>query len=253
MWGNNRAVAPTFASAIVSVKLGDNFIVKGHHLPMIKAADLMAMCGPIRISILPNSSKFAVCCDMAPPTWTPSNSNFSHHLFPEMQKVDDKPSFKSSTVVLTMPHKPSLTPDEFFSIRPTGSLPSNTQTNPKPSETNDKPYCPPPARNKHVNIVFTRSGKTYDPPKNSNDETTIIHNYSDDEADEAEKEEEQSSFKPKILDQSPLKAYKPKISYPQRLRKENMEEPYAKFIDLIKEVRIHVPLVDVIDGIPNYR
>nr|GEY60285.1 reverse transcriptase domain-containing protein [Tanacetum cinerariifolium] len=31
-----------------------------------------------------------------------------------------------------------------------------------------------------------------------------------------------------------------------------MEERYAKFIDLIKEVRINVPIVDVLAGMPNY-
>ncbi|GKA05399.1 hypothetical protein Tco_0684519 [Tanacetum coccineum] len=31
-----------------------------------------------------------------------------------------------------------------------------------------------------------------------------------------------------------------------------MEERYAKFIDLIKEVRINVPLVDVLAHMPNY-
>ncbi|GKF64106.1 hypothetical protein Tco_0187554, partial [Tanacetum coccineum] len=36
------------------------------------------------------------------------------------------------------------------SSRPTGTLPSNTQTNPKP-------YRPPTAHNEHVNAVFTRS------------------------------------------------------------------------------------------------
>ncbi|GJR80038.1 reverse transcriptase domain-containing protein [Tanacetum coccineum] len=36
MWGNNQAVAPTLAAAIIPVELGDNFKVKGHHLSMIK-------------------------------------------------------------------------------------------------------------------------------------------------------------------------------------------------------------------------
>nr|GEU54273.1 reverse transcriptase domain-containing protein [Tanacetum cinerariifolium] len=31
-----------------------------------------------------------------------------------------------------------------------------------------------------------------------------------------------------------------------------MEEGYAKFIDLLKEFRTNIPLVDVLDGIPNY-
>ncbi|GJV47632.1 hypothetical protein Tco_1437844 [Tanacetum coccineum] len=94
------------------------------------------------------------------------------------------------------------------SSRPTGTLPSNTQTNPKPS--NKKTYRLPTARNEHVNAVL---GMPETPP---------------------------------------LKAYKPKIPYPQRLNKEKMEARYAKFLDMIKEVRINVPLVDVLAGMPNY-
>nr|GEU37721.1 reverse transcriptase domain-containing protein [Tanacetum cinerariifolium] len=56
------------------------------------------------------------------------------------------------------------------------------------------------------------SDKTYDPPVNPNAKTTVIYDDSKDEADEAKKE----------------------------------------FIDLIKEVRINVPLVDVLAGMPNY-
>ncbi|GJS79679.1 hypothetical protein Tco_0729560 [Tanacetum coccineum] len=79
--------------------------------------------------------------------------------------------------------------------------------------------------NEHVNAVFTWSSLTYDLPFNLNAKTTIIHDDSEDEADEAEKE---------------------------RLRKEKMEEQYAKFIDLIKEVRINIPLIDDLAGMPNY-
>ncbi|GKD42360.1 hypothetical protein Tco_1267005 [Tanacetum coccineum] len=81
------------------------------------------------------------------------------------------------------------------STRPTGSLLSNTQTNPKPNPTNDKPYRPPSARNEHVNAVFTRSGLTYDSPVNPNAKTTVTHDDSDVEVDEAAKEVESSSSK----------------------------------------------------------
>ncbi|GJS94486.1 hypothetical protein Tco_0801454 [Tanacetum coccineum] len=91
------------------------------------------------------------------------------------------------------------------SSRPTGTLPSNTQPNPKPSTSNEKPYRPPPAPNEHVNVVFTRSGKTYNPPANPNTKTAIFLDDSEDE-----------------------------------------------FLDMIKEVRINVPLVDVLAGMPNY-
>ncbi|GJY37134.1 hypothetical protein Tco_0422512 [Tanacetum coccineum] len=100
------------------------------------------------------------------------------------------------------------------STRPTGSLPSNTQTNPKPSPANDKPYRPPSTRNEHVNAIFTWSGLIYPPPINLNAKTTVIHDDSEDEVDEAEKEVESSSSKQTKSDPPPFKAYKPKIPYP---------------------------------------
>ncbi|GKE15407.1 hypothetical protein Tco_1422984, partial [Tanacetum coccineum] len=48
------------------------------------------------------------------------------------------------------------------------------------------------------------------------------------------------------------KPYKPKILYPQRLRKEKMEAQYGKFLDIIHAIRINIPLVDVLAGMPNY-
>ncbi|GJS32971.1 reverse transcriptase domain-containing protein [Tanacetum coccineum] len=48
------------------------------------------------------------------------------------------------------------------------------------------------------------------------------------------------------------KPYKLKIPYPQRLRKEKMEAQYGKFLDMIRTVRINVPLVDILAGMPDY-
>ncbi|GJY18223.1 reverse transcriptase domain-containing protein [Tanacetum coccineum] len=67
--------------------------------------------------------------------------------------------------------------------RPSGSLLSNTQPNPKGH--NSKAYQPPQSRNEHVNVVFTRSGKSYNPPVNQNDQQnnseTLVNFDSDDE------------------------------------------------------------------------
>ncbi|GJY76172.1 reverse transcriptase domain-containing protein [Tanacetum coccineum] len=58
---------------------------------------------------------------------------------------------------------------------------------------------------------------------------------------------------PKPIKETPIpKPYKPKIQYPQRIRKEKMEAQYGKFLDMIRSVRINVPLVDVLAGMPNY-
>ncbi|GJY56687.1 hypothetical protein Tco_0455802, partial [Tanacetum coccineum] len=131
--------------------------------------------------------------------------------------------------------------------------PINTQPNPKGSSS--KPYQPPQARNEHVNAVFTRSGKSYDPPINPNDQPNDSGNpinfYSDDE-------DEKPTPQPKVKDPKPVKEtpipkqYKPKFLYPQCLKKEKMEAQYAKFLDMIRVVRINVPLVDVLAIMPNY-
>ncbi|GKD91766.1 hypothetical protein Tco_1367273 [Tanacetum coccineum] len=108
--------------------------------------------------------------------------------------------------------------------RPSGSLPRNTQPNPRGN--NSKAYQPPQARNEHVNAIFTRSGKSYNPPENpiegQNKTANPINFDSDDEDDEPTPQPKIKTQKP--VKETPLpKPYKPKILYPQRLRKEKME------------------------------
>ncbi|GJZ22742.1 reverse transcriptase domain-containing protein [Tanacetum coccineum] len=58
---------------------------------------------------------------------------------------------------------------------------------------------------------------------------------------------------PKPIKETPTpKPYKPRIPYPQCLRKEKMEAQYGKFLDMIRAVRINVPLVDVLAEMSNY-
>ncbi|GKF01642.1 hypothetical protein Tco_0028565, partial [Tanacetum coccineum] len=68
------------------------------------------------------------------------------------------------------------------SSRLSGSLPSNTQPNPKGH--NSKAFQPPQSRNEHANAVFTRSCKSYNPPVNLNDSETPINFDSDDKDEE---------------------------------------------------------------------
>nr|GEU40297.1 reverse transcriptase domain-containing protein [Tanacetum cinerariifolium] len=90
------------------------------------------------------------------------------------------------------------------------------------------------------------------PPANLDTKTIVYLDDSEDEAEEVKKEAEPLPKKPTQTGTPPFKAYKPKIPYLQRLNKEKMEARYAKFLDMIKEVRINVPLVDVLAGMPNY-
>ncbi|GJW08251.1 hypothetical protein Tco_1570674 [Tanacetum coccineum] len=85
------------------------------------------------------------------------------------------------------------------------SLPSNTQPNLKGH--NSKAYQPPQSRNEHVNVVFTRSGKSYNPPINPNDQQTNpktpINFDSDDEEDE-EPTPQPKNQNPKPVKETPL-------------------------------------------------
>ncbi|GKB76100.1 reverse transcriptase domain-containing protein [Tanacetum coccineum] len=106
--------------------------------------------------------------------------------------------------------------------QPSGSLPSNTQPNPKDN-----------------------------PNDQQNESKTPINFDSDDEDEEPIPQPKPKTSKP--VKETPIpKPYKPEIPYPQCLRKEKMEAQYGKFLDMIRAVRINVPLVDVLAGMPNY-
>ncbi|GJY49045.1 hypothetical protein Tco_0439001 [Tanacetum coccineum] len=109
------------------------------------------------------------------------------------------------------------------------SLPRKTQPNPRGS--NSKAYQPPQSHNEHVNVVLTRSGKSYDPPDNLNDQQNNSENPINFDSDN---EDNEPTPQPKTQLSKPVKEtllpkpYKPKIPYPQRLRKEKMEAQYGK-------------------------
>nr|GEY52720.1 reverse transcriptase domain-containing protein [Tanacetum cinerariifolium] len=89
------------------------------------------------------------------------------------------------------------------------------------------------------------------PNDQQNNSENPINLDSDDEDDEPTPQPK--TRRPKLVKEmlSP-KPYKPKILYPQRLWEEKMEAQYKKFLDMIQVVRINVPLVDGLAGMPNY-
>ncbi|GJY04626.1 reverse transcriptase domain-containing protein [Tanacetum coccineum] len=78
--------------------------------------------------------------------------------------------------------------------------------------------------------IKTWSGKSYDAPTNLNDQQndpeTPINFDSEDEDEESTPQPKSQTPKP-VKETSILKPYKPKIPYPQRLRKEKMEAQYG--------------------------
>ncbi|XP_015165066.1 uncharacterized protein [Solanum tuberosum] len=106
--------------------------------------------------------------------------------------------------------------------RPQGSLPGNTDPNPK-----------------QVNVVSTRSGRPLEelPPKAKVVEKKVTH------VDEAEPSEQRANEEPKA---------KPPPPFPHRFKKQREEECFGKFIELLKQVHVNLPLIDVLQSIPKY-
>ena len=96
------------------------------------------------------------------------------------------------------------------------SVPSNTEPNPKA----------------HVNAIILRS-----------DEET---------KDEVQPQSSGSTAQVKAPVKVPVREYKPRIPYPNRLLKEKMQEQYGKFLELFKQLHINIPFVEALLQMPKY-
>nr|XP_043619842.1 uncharacterized protein LOC122591649 [Erigeron canadensis] len=128
------------------------------------------------------------------------------------------------------------------SNRHPGTLPSNTQQNPKPqqnSQGSGAKYSHPNARNEQVYAITTRAGNTYNSANPLPNVVTPLVQVEADEAvdDEIEMEPEPAVKTPVVpsknvektpVEKPPVKPYQPKIPFPQRLRKAKIKENFKK-------------------------
>ncbi|XP_059277806.1 uncharacterized protein LOC132031986 [Lycium ferocissimum] len=64
--------------------------------------------------------------------------------------------------------------------------------------------------------------------------------------------EEERVVKTPVTKQPQPVVTKPPPPFPQRLARQKEEATYKKFLDLLKQVHVNVPLVDMLQGIPKY-
>ncbi|GJV55252.1 reverse transcriptase domain-containing protein [Tanacetum coccineum] len=154
--------------------------------------------------------------------------------------MDDEPMWAADRVVAPTPGSAITIPETAneFAIKDEGS--SNSDT--------DKIMARMDAMNMKMDAQYKElQSRPKQPNADHNDDDTPI-----------EDEDEEPTPQPKPKDPKPVKEnhtpgpYKPKIPYPQRLRKEKMEAQYGKFLDMIRAIRINVSLVDVLVEMPNY-
>jgi len=116
------------------------------------------------------------------------------------------------------------------------TLPSNTILNPK----NDR----------HCMEVTTRGGKqTIDPPIPSGME---IETSKDDDVVEVSGESENAMEKEAEITQKVVPIPRPPSPFPQRLVKKTEEGKYRRFISMLKQLSINVPLIEALEQMHGY-
>ncbi|KAK4737404.1 hypothetical protein R3W88_001101 [Solanum pinnatisectum] len=120
--------------------------------------------------------------------------------------------------------------------RQLGTLPSNTIRNPK----NDG----------HIIAITTQGGKqTIDPPMSSEVEIVV---EKDDYEIEVTGESKNATKKEAKITQKVVIMPRPPPPFPQRLVKKNEEGKYHRFITMLKQLSINVPLIEALEQMTGY-
>ncbi|XP_022855324.1 uncharacterized protein LOC111376589 [Olea europaea var. sylvestris] len=129
-----------------------------------------------------------------------------------------------------------------LSGRAQGTLPSNTETNPK----------------EQIKAITTCSGIQLPEihvkrPATVIEKAPIMGEEQVDESDKASEENQvESSDSPQVKATAPVKAYVPPIPFPQRLQKHKLDKQFQKFLDVFKKLHINIPFAEALAQMPNY-
>nr|XP_016462277.1 PREDICTED: uncharacterized protein LOC107785474 [Nicotiana tabacum] len=121
--------------------------------------------------------------------------------------------------------------------RPVGALPSDTVANPKAS----------------INVVSLRNGRQFEEVQSKkrkhvtfNERPVTIESESK-KSKECEKPAEEA-----VAKQPSQLVARPPPPFPQRFQKVKDNAAYKKFLDILKQVQINIPLVDILQEVPKY-
>ncbi|XP_050908316.1 uncharacterized protein LOC127121935 [Lathyrus oleraceus] len=120
------------------------------------------------------------------------------------------------------------------------------------------PGQPQPNLKSHTNTITLRSGTELDEPTDPRIQNLAMYqNYCKgsekvNEPTDDGKKYESGKEKDKEPPYVPPPPYKPPVPYPQRLAKSKNEGQFKKFVELLKQLNITIPLTEVITQIPSY-
>ena len=96
-----------------------------------------------------------------------------------------------------------------------------------------------------VNAVTLRSGKELEEGEK---EQRKVVDKGKQVVEENPKEDDTESSKPA----PEVKAYKPKVPFPARLKQHALDKQFAKFLEVFKKLHINIPFADALAQMPSY-
>ncbi|KAL5580373.1 hypothetical protein UlMin_012815 [Ulmus minor] len=109
--------------------------------------------------------------------------------------------------------------------RAQGALPSNTERNPR----------------EEAKAITLRSGKELEKPKEASKQAI--------EEDTSVSKDQPATT---TIEQPLPKPSSNAVPFPQRLRKQNLDKQFSKFIDIFKSLHINLPFIDMLEQMPKY-
>ncbi|XP_019255000.1 PREDICTED: uncharacterized protein LOC109233571 [Nicotiana attenuata] len=121
--------------------------------------------------------------------------------------------------------------------RPVRALPSDTEANPKAS----------------LNAVSLRNGRQLEEVQSKKRKQVTFNKRPATIESTSEKSKElEKPAGEAVAEQPPPLVARPPPPFPQRLQKVKDNAAYKKFLDILKQVQINIPLVDILQEVPKY-
>ncbi|KAL4376513.1 hypothetical protein GQ457_02G024510 [Hibiscus cannabinus] len=123
---------------------------------------------------------------------------------------------------------------QILSSRPIGGFPSDTEV-------------AKGATHEQCNAIITRSGKIL-----KNNQGGMVANSSPTIDTPAKADEPAQAIESSLAESSKPEEIRPPPHFPQRLKKQKQDYQFKKFLDILKQVHINLPLVEALQQMPNY-
>nr|XP_016440315.1 PREDICTED: uncharacterized protein LOC107766103 [Nicotiana tabacum] len=115
-----------------------------------------------------------------------------------------------------------------------GPLPSNTEKNPK----------------EHLKAIALRSGKELDEPYADKSEQQVNKGKNVEIPSELSEEKEVKKKEENNIEK--LTPFPVTIPFPQKLKRENLDNQFSKFLEILKQIHINIPFTDALLQMPSY-